>query len=53
MDVDEGIENKIKKVIFQSNNLDELINNVKSKRYTYSKLKRMFMHILLSIKKRG
>ena len=39
LDVDEGIENKIKKVIFQSNNLDELINNVKSKRYTYSKLK--------------
>lgn len=51
LDVDEGIENKIKKEIYNSNSLDELINNVKSKRYTYSKLKRMFMHILLGITK--
>lgn len=51
LDVDEGIDNKIKKEIFNSNSLDELINNVKSKRYTYSKLKRMFIHILLGITK--
>lgn len=51
LDVDEGIDNKIKKVIYNSYNFDELINNVKSKRYTYSKLKRMFIHILLGITK--
>lgn len=51
LDVDEGIDNKIKKVIYNSYSFDELINNVKSKRYTYSKLKRMFMHILLGITK--
>lgn len=51
LDVDEGIENKIKKEIYNSNSLDELINNIKSKRYTYSKLKRMFVHILTGFTK--
>lgn len=49
--VDEGIENKIKKHIYESNNLDELIMHIKSKRYTYSKLRRMFTHILISYTK--
>ena len=49
--VDEGIENKIKKEVLKANNIDELINLVKSKRYTYNKLKRMFLHILCSFTK--
>lgn len=49
--VDEGLENKIKKVILQSNSLDELINNIKSKRYTYSRIKRMLLHILMGYTK--
>lgn len=49
--VDEGIENKILKNIESSNNLDELIEKVKSKRYTISKLKRMFNHILVGFTK--
>ena len=49
--VDEGIENKIKKNILKANSIDELINLVKSKRYTYNKLKRMFLHILCSFTK--
>lgn len=49
--VDEGLGNKLKKEINNSNNLEELINNVKSKRYTYVRIKRMLMHILLGIKK--
>lgn len=48
--VDEGIENKLKKEIYKSNNIDELIHNIKSKRYTYNRLKRMLIHILLGIK---
>jgi predicted nucleotidyltransferase len=44
--VDEGIENRIKKYIYTSNNMDELINNIKTKRYTYNKVKRMLTHIL-------
>lgn len=49
--VDEGIENKIKRNILKAHNIDELINLVKSKRYTYNKLKRMFLHILCSFTK--
>ena len=51
LEVSEGIDNKIKKEICNSNSLDELILNVKSKRYTYSKIKRILLHILLGIKK--
>ena len=49
--VDEGIENRIKKVINNVSNMDELIKKVKSKRYTYNKLKRMFVHILTGFTK--
>ena len=49
--VDEGIENRIKKYIFEVNSLEELINKVKTKRYTYNKLKRMFVHILCDFTK--
>ena len=38
VDVDEGIDKRIKKVIHNSNTLDELIINIKSKRYTYNKI---------------
>lgn len=49
--VDEGIENRLKKYIFESNNIDELIMKVKCKRYTYNRIKRMLVHILNNTKK--
>jgi len=49
--VDEGIENKLKKEINKVNTIDELILKIKSKRYTYNRLRRMLIHILLDIKK--
>ena len=49
--VDEGIENRIKKVIYKTNNFEDLIMSVKTKRYTYNKISRMFCHILTSFKK--
>ena len=49
--VDEGIENKIKKVIYESNSYEELITNIKSKRYTYTKIKRMLLSILIGFTK--
>jgi len=49
--VDEGIENRIKKVIYKANNFEELVIGVKTKRYTYNKISRMFCHILTSFKK--
>lgn len=50
--VDEGIDNKLKKEIINSNSIEELINRIKSKRYTYNKLNRMFIHILCSYTKK-
>jgi predicted nucleotidyltransferase len=50
-DVNEGIENKIYKSIFTSNNLYELQQSVKSKRYTLTKIKRILNNILLGITK--
>ena len=41
--VNEGIENKIYKEILNSNNLNDLILNVKSKRYTYSRISRILL----------
>ena len=49
--VDEGIENKLKKVIFDSKNLNDLILKVKSKRYSYNRLQRMLLHIVCKNKK--
>ena len=49
--VDEGIENRIRKFIYHSTSLDELILNIKTKRYTYNKISRMLNHILCSLTK--
>jgi predicted nucleotidyltransferase len=49
--VDEGIENKLKKGIIDSFTLEDLILSIKSKRYTYNKINRMFIHILTSFTK--
>ena len=49
--VDEGIENRIKKYIINSKDMNELILKVKTKRYTYNKLNRMFTHILCNYTK--
>ena len=49
--VDEGIENRIRKFIVSTKNLDELILKIKTKRYTYNKLNRMFTHIICNVTK--
>ena len=49
--VDEGIDNKIKKVIYNSTSYEDLIMNIKSKRYTYSKIKRILLAILTGFEK--
>ena len=51
LDVDEGLSTRIKKYIIKSNTLDELINNIKTKRYTYNKISRMLNHIFASLTK--
>ena len=50
-EVTEGLENKIKSEITHSLSYDDYINNLKSKRYTMTKIKRMLNNILLDITK--
>lgn len=51
LSVDEGLDNRLRKVINDVNNIEELILKVKTKRYTYNRLMRMFIHILIGLKK--
>lgn len=51
LDVDEGLSSRIRNSIGKSNSLEELIQNIKTKRYTYNKISRMLNHILCSFTK--
>ena len=50
--VDEGIDNRLKKIINDVSSVDELILKTKSKRYTYNRIKRMLIHILIGLTKK-
>ena len=49
--VDEGIDKLLKKEILNANSYEELITKVKTKRYTYNKIKRTLLHILCNFTK--
>lgn len=49
--VDEGIEKRLKKVILECDHLEDFLLKVKTKRYTYNKIRRMIIHILLGLTK--
>lgn len=49
LDVIEGLDNKLHKEINTKEDVNTLITSLKSKRYTYNKLSRMLLHILLSL----
>ncbi len=51
LDVNEGIEKRLKKYINETSSLEEFILKIKTKRYTYNRLKRMLIHILIDLKK--
>lgn len=51
-EVTEGLENAIKNASNSCNNLSELINMVKSKRYTQTRIQRILLYILLHITKK-
>ena len=50
-DVSEGLEFLIKKAASSCNTLSELLNNLKSKRYTITRLQRILLYALLDISK--
>ncbi|MGN1299662.1 MAG: nucleotidyltransferase [Candidatus Scatovivens sp.] len=51
-DVTEGLENKIKYSANNFNNLNDLINNIKSKRFTRTRIQRILVYSLLGITKK-
>lgn len=51
-DVSEGLENAIKNAVGSCNNLTELLNMIKSKRYTGTRLQRILICSLLGITKK-
>ena len=46
----EGLENKFKKEIITSKNFTQFVEQVKSKRYTMARLRRLMMYTLLNVK---
>ena len=52
-EVSEGLENRIKDAANNHNDINEIIEAVKSKRYTLTRIKRIMINILLDIKKHG
>ena len=50
-DVSEGLENKIKKAAMESDSFDALCNNIKSKRYAHSRIRRILLYSYLGITK--
>ncbi|AZT91651.1 nucleotidyltransferase [Caldicellulosiruptor changbaiensis] len=49
-DVKEGLENRFYKHIFSSSSLEDLLSKVKTKRYTLTRLQRIFIHCLVDSK---
>ncbi|MEC5422801.1 nucleotidyltransferase [Virgibacillus sp. C22-A2] len=49
--VDEGLEYRIKKTAIKATSFNEWIQAIKTKRYTWTRLQRMFVHILTNTKK--
>ena len=49
--MEEGIENLFKKKIVEAHNMNEFINMCVSKRYTFARIKRTIIHIILNTKK--
>ncbi len=52
-EVEEGIENRLKKAALQSTSFSEFMLKVKTKRYTWTRIQRMCVHILTKATKRN
>ncbi len=50
MDVEEGLEHRIKKCALESRSIEEFLSKTKTKRYAYTRLQRIVIHGLLDIK---
>lgn len=50
-DVEQGLEKRILESARKSTSVQELLTSVKSRRYTFTRLQRILMHVLLDLKK--
>jgi len=50
-DITEGLENRIKQAAKKATDLNELIGEIKSKRYPETRIQRILIHVLLNIEK--
>lgn len=48
-DVSEGLDNRIRKALINSNSLEELIINIKSKRYTFTRINRILTQYFIGL----
>ncbi len=49
--VTEGLENRIKKASLKSYTVEQLINSIKTRRYTRTKIQRIILHIMMNLSK--
>ena len=50
--VTEGLENRIKKASLKSYTIDQLINSIKTRRYTRTKIQRIILHLMTNLSKK-
>ena len=50
--IQEGLENRLKKAVLSTGNIEKLISMTKSKRYTRTRIQRIIIHSLFSLTKR-
>ena len=50
--VTEGLENRIKKASLKSYTVEQLINSIKTRRYTRTKIQRIILHLMMNLSKR-
>lgn len=52
-DVNEGLENRIKKASMKVSTIEDLVKSIKTKRYTQTRIQRILFHALLGIEKKN
>ena len=50
--VTEGLENRIKKASLKSCTVEQLINSIKTRRYTRTKIQRIILHLMMNLSKK-
>jgi predicted nucleotidyltransferase len=50
--VTEGLENRIKKASLKSYTVEQLINSIKTRRYTRTKIQRIILHLMINLSKK-